>query len=300
MSTATGARSTYYDPMRLYDRPAWRDVWFVVGLILTVPDLLVALLVLLRADFDWSLAGSAIGGWWFLLGRTVALFIAGSLVPVLIRRSIRRGKLSVPPVRLEPGFYADPIRKNSQRYWDGSDWTAELRAPYKRETARMLFLCSIFFGISLLLGLGLAMRGLAGDRVAQAYGQAAAATSNLGDGLRAAAASGTVPAELAGLAQTLPAIADELDQALQAYPRRDGDATTVEEVPVLQYVGYAEAFRRLATAAGAAADTWAGCPAAGAACSGRDLEAAVTRMSTLVADQQALVAAIAERQASGD
>lgn len=298
VSTEAKPRSTYADPMRLYDRPAWRDVWCIVGLILTVPDLIVALLVVLRADFAWGLAGSALGGWWFLLGRTIGLFLVGSLVPVLIRRSIRRGKLSVKPVRTEPGFYADPIRKNSQRYWDGTQWTAELRQPYKRETGRMIFLCSIFFAISLLLSLGFSMRTLAGERVAQAYSEAGTALTVLDEGLQAAAAGGTVPTSLVDAAQQLPAVARDLESAVQAYPRRDGDATTIEEVPVVQYEGYVTGYAALAAAAASAAGTWSACPGQGAACSGPELAAAVSRLSALVADEQALAASIAERQAA--
>jgi len=163
--------STFHDPIRLYDRPIYFDVWFLVGLILTVPDILTAILITIKADFQWDVADSSISGFAFLLGQTIVLFGLGSVLPVFIRRSMRRGKLKAAPMRTEPGFYQDPIRKNSQRYWDGTSWTAELRAPYKREVARTVVLCTTFFALSLLLALGPAVKGLATQTLMHAYGQ---------------------------------------------------------------------------------------------------------------------------------
>ncbi|MFA7323377.1 MAG: DUF2510 domain-containing protein [Candidatus Nanopelagicales bacterium] len=240
--------STYFDPMRLYDRPIWLDVWFIVGIILTVPNFLVATLVLVRAEFSWDLADRSISGFGFLVGQTVVLFAIGSLVPVFIRRSIRRGKLSVAPMRPDPGFYADPIRKSSQRYWNGTDWTSELRQPYKREAARMLFLCGVFFGISLLLGMGSAMKGLAGERLKQAYDDSVSLTDQLGrQAALGASDSGrsTDPEALIRLTSSLAIVGAAMDKAVADYPRRDGEATALDGVPLVKYEAFSKGFAAL-------------------------------------------------------
>lgn len=240
--------STFQDPIRLYDRPIWFDVWFLVGLILTVPDILVGILTLLKADFSWELANASISGYLFLSGylclvvQAIIFFALGSVMPVFIRRSMRLGKLTVAPVRLEPGFYEDPIRKSSQRYWDGTAWTAELRAPYKREPGRMLFLCGVFFLLSLLLGLGAAVKALNAEKVKQSYEASTSLVLQLGQ-----PDSGvTTPDSAVSSAPAFVAASSDLNAAVAGFPKKDGVPTDVDGIDLVRYESYATAFATLA------------------------------------------------------
>lgn len=236
------ATGTFADPIRLYDRPIWFDVWFLVGLILTVPDILIGALILFKADFSWDLASRSVSGYLFLLGQTIVLFGLGSVLPVFIRRSMRRGRLSIRPSKQEPGFYADPVRKNSQRYWDGSAWTDELRAPYKREVGRTLFLCGVFFALSLLLGLGSAMKGLNAEKVKQAYDVSSVLALQLAQEGGAVATPGATVDSAADFAMA----SSLLNEAIAAFPRKEGEQTQVDGIDLVLYESYATTFMGLA------------------------------------------------------
>jgi len=263
------ASGAVQDPLRLYDRPIWFDVWFIVGLMLTVPDVLVGVFVLLKSG-SFELANASISGIFStgyapFLTETIAKFALGSVLPVFIRRSLRRGKLKVPPMRLEPGFYEDPIRKNSQRYWDGSAWTAELRAPYKREPGRMLVLCGAGLLISLLIGLGFAVKTLNSVKVQQSF-----------------AASSSLVAQLGSLSPDAllvqgPSFADAsatLSKAVEGYPRKDGEATEVDGIDLVTYESYATAFAGLADQVAAVAAQIQACPASDSPCASAAVESA--------------------------
>lgn len=256
---------TYQDPIRLYERPIWFDVWFIVGLILTVPDLLVGVLTLVKADFSWELANASISGYFILNGylslvvQALVFFALGSLLPVFIRRSSRRGKLEIPPARQEPGFYEDPIRKQSQRYWDGTAWTAELRAPFKREPGRMLFLCGAFFLISLLLGLGASVKALSTQALKQSYAQSAGLAGQL-------ATSPLTAEQLIALAPQVAAADAGLSKAVADFPAKEGEQTMVEEIRLHDYAGYAAAFGQLADRLASAVQEIASCGSPDTAC----------------------------------
>lgn len=160
MKTKRGAKPLYDDPNRLYEQPIWADLWFIVGFVLVVPDLIVFLTMLLQSGFSLELTGHAIGGYPFFVGRTLALAFLGSVLPVLIRRSSRRGRLELAPQRIEPGFQQDPVHKGVQRFWDGEKWTSEVKVRRKKDVPRMLFLAGVFFAVSLLLGMGAATKAL--------------------------------------------------------------------------------------------------------------------------------------------
>jgi len=267
---------TYQDPIRLYERPIWFDVWFIVGLILTVPDLLVGVLTLVKADFSWELANASISGYFILNGylslvvQAVVFFALGSLLPVFIRRSSRRGKLEIPPARLEPGFYEDPIRKQSQRYWDGTAWTAELRAPFKREPGRMLFLCGAFFLISLLLGLGASVKALSTQTLKQSYAQSVGLAGQL---------AGTSPLTVEQLVDLAPQVAAadaSLSKAVADFPAKEGEQTMVEEIRLHDYASYAAAFDQLADRLASAVQEIASCGSPDTACA-----TAATRAASL-------------------
>jgi len=277
------ASGTFQDPIRLYDRPIWFDVWFIVGLMLTVPDILVGALVLLKADFSWELANASISGIFFsgylsLLVEIIAKFALGSLLPVFIRRSMRRGKLDTRPVRVEPGFYEDPIRKGSQRYWDGTGWTSELRAPYKREPGRMLFLCGVFFLLSLLIGLGFAMKTINAVKVEHSYEAGSALASQFSDAGLAAQTPEAVLAEAPAFAEA----SSNLTIAVAGYPKKEGEATEVEGIDLVLYQSYATAFTSLADQVIELAAQIQACPSADSPCSSAALKSASAGLSQAV------------------
>ncbi|MDO8732454.1 MAG: DUF2510 domain-containing protein [Actinomycetota bacterium] len=274
---------TFQDPIRLYGRPIWFDVWFIVGLMLTVPDVLVGVLVLLKADFDWSLANATISGVFFsgylsLAAEILVKFALGSLLPVFIRRSTRRGKLKVMPARLEPGFYADPIRKNSQRYWDGSKWTAELRAPYKREPGRMLFLCGVFFLLSLLIGLGFAVKTLNAVKVEHSY----EASSTLAAQFSGSNLAGQTPESVLGTAPGFAQASVDLTTAVAGYPKKEGEATEIKGIDLVLYESYATDFATLADQVNAVAAKIQACPTADGACASAALKSATASITQAV------------------
>lgn len=274
------ASGTVQDPIRLYDRPIWTDVWFIVGIMLTVPDILVGVLVLLKADFSWELANASISGIFFsgylsLALEIIAKFALGSLLPVFIRRSMRRGKLNTTPVRIEPGFYEDPIRKGSQRFWDGTRWTAELRAPYKREPGRMLFLCGVFFLLSLLIGLGFAVKTFNAVKVEHSYEVSSTLASQLSD----AGLAGQTPDAVMASAPAFAEASSNLRIAVEGYPKKEGEATEVEGVDLVQYQSYATAFAALADQLTALAAQIQACPSTVSPCSSAALKAASAGLS---------------------
>jgi Protein of unknown function (DUF2510) len=61
-------------------------------------------------------------------------FIAWTAV-ALLRLGIAQSQMTAPePDALEqPGWYADPLWGDSDRYWDGADWTSRCRAPSGKE-----------------------------------------------------------------------------------------------------------------------------------------------------------------------
>jgi len=160
VKTKRMAQPVYDDPNRLYEQPLWADLWFIVGFVLVVPDVLVFVLMLVKSSFSVELTGHAIGGYPFFMGRTVTLAFLGSVLPVLIRRSSRRERLRLRPARIEPGFYQDPVHKGVQRLWDGQEWTTEVKAGRRKDVPRMVFMAGVFFVISLLLGLGASTKAL--------------------------------------------------------------------------------------------------------------------------------------------
>ncbi len=282
---------TFQDPIRLYDRPIYFDVWFLVGIMLTLPDILIGILIFFKADFSWDLANRSISGYLFLLGQTVVLFTLGSVVPVFIRRSMRRGKLSVRPIKTVPGFYADPIRKNSQRYWNGDGWTDELRAPYKREVGRTLFLCGVFFAISLLLGLGSAMKGFNAEKVKQPYEAStglALQLSNTGTAL-------TTPESAVSSASAFASASADLDAALAGFPRKEGTQTQVDGIDLARYESYAVAFATLADRMQALAGHILACESVDSACANAAVKSA---SSSILAAAAALPAVLDSEQAA--
>jgi hypothetical protein len=271
-ATQTGS---VQDPIRLYDRPIWSDVWFIVGLMLTVPDVLVGLLVLLKSDFSWSLANASISGIFFtgylsLLAEIIVKFALGSLLPVFIRRSMRRGKLTIAPKRLEPGFSEDPIRKGSQRYWDGTEWTAELRAPYKRQPGRMLFLCGVFFLLSLLIGLGFAVKTMNSVKVEHSYEASSALATQLSDTEFASQTPEAVVATSSALTQA----SDTLTATVAGYPKKEGEATEINGIDLAVYESYATGFAALAQHVAALAAKIQACPSVDSPCASAALESA--------------------------
>lgn len=160
VKTKRGTQPVYDDPNRLYEQPIWTDLWFIIGFVLVVPDVLVFLTMLVKSGFSLSLTGHAIGGYPFFIGRTVALAFLGSVLPVLIRRSSRRERFRLAPARIEPGFQQDPVHKGVQRLWDGEKWTIEVKARRKKDVPRVIFISGVFFAISLLLGMGFATKAL--------------------------------------------------------------------------------------------------------------------------------------------
>jgi len=160
VKTKRATQPVYEDPNRLYEQPLWADLWFIVGFVLVVPDVLVFVLMLFKSSFSLELTGQAIGGYPFFLGRTVTLALLGSFLPVLIRRSSRTERLRLKPPRIDPGFYQDPVHKGVQRFWDGQTWTTKVKARRKKDVPRMVFMAGVFFAISLLLGLGAATKAL--------------------------------------------------------------------------------------------------------------------------------------------
>ncbi len=270
------ASGTAQDPIRLYDKPIWFDVWFIVGLMLTIPDILVAILITLKADFDFDIAGAAISGYLLLLVLTVLKFGLGSLMPVFIRRSMRRGKLKSAPLRLEPGFYEDPIRKNSQRYWDGTQWTDELRAPYKREPGRMLFLCGVGFLLSLLIGLGFSVKTFNAVKVQHAYQASAALASQAADPADQRADAVSASASAFAEAST------NLTTAVDGYPKKEGEATEIEGIDLVVYQSYAAAFASLADQVTSLAAQIQACPTVEGPCSSAALKSASAGISKAV------------------
>jgi membrane protein implicated in regulation of membrane protease activity len=269
---------TFQDPIRLYERPIWFDVWFIVGLMLTVPDILVGILVLLKAG-SWELANASISGLFFsgylyLSVEIIAKFSLGSLLPVFIRRSMRRGKLKVAPMRLDPGFYEDPIRKGSQRFWDGTAWTAELRAPYKRQPGRMLFLCGVFFLLSLLIGLGFAVKTLSAVKVQRSYEASTSLVVQLGTlSPEAVVEQGPMFAEASST----------LNAAVAAYPRKDGEATEVDGIDLVLYESFATAFASLADQVQGLAGQIQACESADSACASAAVKSASPTITSAAA-----------------
>ncbi|MDO9485504.1 MAG: DUF2510 domain-containing protein [Actinomycetota bacterium] len=261
---------TFQDPIRLYDRPIWFDVWFIVGLMLTIPDILVAILITVRAEFDFDIAGRAISGYAFLLVLTILKFGLGSLMPVFIRRSMRRGKLKVEPLKLEPGFYQDPIRKGSQRFWDGTAWTDELRAPYKREPGRMLFLCGVGFLLSLLIGLGFSVKTFNAVKVQHSY----EAGSSLVQQFSGTSLKAQTPGSVVDSSPAFAEVSGNLTAALAAFPRKEGEATEIEGIDLILYESYASGFASLAEQITALASKIQACPSADSPCASSVLEAA--------------------------
>ncbi len=160
VKTKNRAQPVYDDPNQLYETPLWSDLWFIVGVVLVVPDVLVFLAMMVQSGFSLELTGHAIGGYPFFAGRTLILAFLGSVLPVLIRRSSLRGRLELAPQRSEPGFQQDPVHKGVQRFWDGEKWTTEVKARRKKDVPRTLFLAGVFFAVSLLVGMGAATKAL--------------------------------------------------------------------------------------------------------------------------------------------
>ena len=259
---------TVSDPIRLYDKPFWFDIWFLVGVMLVVPDFLIAIFMLVKSEFSFQLAGASITGYLglrgypYLLVQTLVFVLLGSIMPVFIRRSIRRGKLAGAPSRKDPGFYADPIRKNSQRFWDGTQWTDELRAPYKRETGRKVFLCGVFFLLSLLTGLGSEVKAFNAEKVKQSYEASASLAAQLD-------MANTDAHTRDFLVSSGPAFADaraKLTSVVDNYPKKEGEAALVDGVNLVQYQAYAKAFTLLADQVAALSKEIAACSSSDEAC----------------------------------
>ncbi|MDP2288335.1 MAG: DUF2510 domain-containing protein [Actinomycetota bacterium] len=272
------ASGTAQDPIRLYDRPIWFDVWFIVGLMLATPDVIVAILITFRADFDFDIAGRAISGYLLLLILTILKFGLGSLMPVFIRRSMRRGKLKAAPIRLEPGFYEDPIRKGSQRYWDGTAWTAELRAPYKREPGRMLFLCGVGFLLSLLIGLGFSVKTFNAVKVQLSYQSSTSLVQQFSNESLTALTPDVVIASSPAFAEA----SSNLSSDVAGYPRKEGEATEVEGIDLVLYQSYATAFAALADQVAKLAAKIQACPSVDSPCSSAALKSASAGISQAV------------------
>ena len=275
---------TVRDPIRLYDKPFWFDIWFLVGVMLVVPDFLIAIFMLVKSGFSFQLAGASITGYLglrgypYLLVQTLVFVVLGSILPVFIRRSIRRGKLAVAPSRKEPGFYADPIRKNSQRFWDGSAWTDELRAPYKRETGRKVFLCGVFFLLSLLTGLGSEVKAFNAEKVKQSY----EASSSLATQLDKANVAAQSPDFFVKSGAAFTDASAQLTSVIDNYPRKDGEPTLVDGVNLVQYQAYAKAFAVLADQVAALSKEIAACPSSDDSCASGALRAAEPTISDSV------------------
>lgn len=144
--------SEYGDPVKLFNRPAWKDPAFFVGWIIAV------LLAVPRAitngtqGLSFSVGGvvsGSIDGAFFI----AVSFVLFCLLPALIRKLVRKSRLKKPPVAsAAPGFYPDPVRRGQERLWDGNQWTATARGAQPPRSGAVGVLVLVIAG-TVLVGL---------------------------------------------------------------------------------------------------------------------------------------------------